>query len=202
MIGRLSSVHAAVTALAFFCLSLSPAMAADQEIARGHYLVTVMSCTDCHTPGSLLGRPDMGRFLGGSDVGFAIPGLGVFVPPNLTPDPATGLGKWTEAEIVTALTKGVRPDGRILAPIMPWRSYARLTHADAQAIAAYLKSLPPVQHEVAGPFGPKEKPTVPVSVILPPDQYAALPDPGAEAPGTQSPGASAAQEARPGSSHP
>ncbi|HUC16321.1 MAG TPA: cytochrome c [Acetobacteraceae bacterium] len=192
MIGRLSSVHAAVAALAFFCLSLAPAMAADQEVARGHYLVTVMSCTDCHTPGNFRGHPDLGRFLGGSDVGLAVPGLGVFVAPNLTPDPATGLGQWTETEIVTALTTGVRPDGRILAPVMPWRSYAHLTQADAQAIAAYLKSLPPVRNDVAGPFGLKERPTVPVSVILSPDQYARLPDPGAPAP----------PESRQGSSHP
>ena len=66
------------------------------EIARGKYLVTVGSCTDCHTPGSFFGKPDMSKYLGGSDVGFAIPHLGVFVGPNLTPDKATGLGNWTD----------------------------------------------------------------------------------------------------------
>ena len=88
------------------------APAADQhEIARGKYLVTIGSCTDCHTPGHFFGKPDMSKFLGGSDVGFAIPDLGVFVGPNLTPDKATGLGNWTTAQIVTAITKGQTPQG-------------------------------------------------------------------------------------------
>jgi mono/diheme cytochrome c family protein len=81
-------------------------------------------CFDCHMSGYFLGKPDMARYLGGSDVGFEIPGLGVFVAPNLTPDPETGLGKWTEAQIVTALQTGKRPDGREVAPIMPWRAFA------------------------------------------------------------------------------
>src|SRR5262249_408498 len=59
--------------------------------------------TDCHTPGHLLGKPDMSRFLGGSDVGLEVPGLGVFVAPNLTPDKVTGLGNWTKDQIATAI---------------------------------------------------------------------------------------------------
>ncbi len=69
----------------------------------------------------------MSRFLGGSDVGFEIPGLGVFVGPNITPDKETGIGSWTAEEIVSAIQTGVRPDGRILAPIMPWHAFAHLT---------------------------------------------------------------------------
>ena len=153
------------------------AYAADAGVERGQYLVTIEGCGDCHTPGSFFGHPDMAKFLGGSDVGFAIPGLGIFVPPNLTPDPQSGLGKWTNRQIVTALTTGVRPDGRILAPIMPWRWLAHLTPADANAIAAYLKSLPPVQHQVPGPFGPNEKPSVAVMVVVPADVYVTLPKP-------------------------
>ena len=106
----------------------------------------------CHTPGSLLGHPDLTRFLAGSDVGYAIPELGINVPPNLTPDKTTGLGDWTTQQIVTAITTGQRPDGRILAPIMPWQSLSHLTKSDATAIAVYLKSLPPVHNQVPGPF--------------------------------------------------
>ncbi len=179
MVARLMRACPALAALALLCISFRPGLAASPEVERGQYLVSIISCTDCHTPGALLGRPDMTRFLGGSDVGFAIPGRGVFVGPNLTPDPATGLGTWTEAQIVTALTTGVRPDGRILAPIMPWRSFSHLTPSDALAIAAYLKSLPPVRHKVAGPFGPKETPTVPVMAAIPGAVYAGLPAPGA-----------------------
>src|SRR5262245_20684144 len=76
--------------------------AGPEPVERGRYLVTVMACTDCHTPGSFMGMPDMSMFLGGQEVGFERPGLGVFYPPNLTPDPSTGLGNWTEAQIVAA----------------------------------------------------------------------------------------------------
>ena len=87
----------------------TPSNSAQAEVARGKYLVTLGTCTDCHTPGSLFGKPDMTRFLGGSDVGFAIPGVGVFVAQNLTPDMQTGLGSWSEQQIVTALTSWCPP---------------------------------------------------------------------------------------------
>jgi mono/diheme cytochrome c family protein len=141
---------------------------ADQQVARGKYLVAVIGCGDCHTAGYFFGKPDMAHSLGGSDVGFEIPHLGVFVAPNLTSDGETGLGDWTKEQIVGAMQTGKRPDGRELAPIMPWQDLANLSHEDATAIAAYLKSLPPIKHKVAGPFGPGERPTVPVMKIVAP----------------------------------
>jgi len=138
------------------------------EIARGKYLAQFGGCNDCHTPGYFFGKPDMARTLAGSEVGFEVPGLGVFHGPNLTPDKETGLGAWTREQIVTALQKGTRPDGRVLAPIMPWRAFANLTRRDAEAIAAYLQSLPPVKNKVPGPFGPSETPTSFVMKIVPP----------------------------------
>jgi hypothetical protein len=98
----------------------------------------------------------MARFLGGSEVGFEIPGQ------------ATGLGNWTDAQIVAAIQKGQRPDGRMLAPIMPWHAFANLTKQDVDAIVAYLRSLPPVANKVPGPFGPTETPTSFVMKIVPP----------------------------------
>ena len=146
-----------------------PAGAADSKLVeRGKYLVTIGSCTDCHTPGHFLGKPDLKRQLGGSEVGFEIPGVGVFYGPNLTPDAETGLGRWSEQDIVTAIRTGQRPDGRTLAPIMPWANLAALTDSDAAAIAAYLKSLPPVKNKVPGPFGPGDTPTSFVMKIAPP----------------------------------
>src|SRR5690348_330694 len=65
------------------------------KIARGKYLVAIIACGDCHTPGALMGKPNMANALGGSDVGFFMPGMGYFFPPNLTPDNETGLGKWS-----------------------------------------------------------------------------------------------------------
>jgi mono/diheme cytochrome c family protein len=169
-------------AVTMWCLAAGPAQAQDAELVRGQYLVTIGGCNDCHTPGTLLGKPDTARLLGGSDVGLGVPGLGVFVGRNLTPDKETGLGSWTREQIVTAITTGERPDGRILAPIMPWRFYSHLTKEDANAIAAYLQNLPPVKHDVPGPFGPSEKLTIFVMEVLPADVHNNLPSSMAVAP--------------------
>lgn len=159
-------------------LSASAAGAADSDLVdRGKYLVTLGGCNDCHTPGSFLGKPDLAHALSGSEVGFSIPGLGVFVGRNLTPDKETGLGDWTDDQIVSALTAGVRPDGRQLAPIMPWQALAHLDSNDARAIVAYLRSLPPVKHAVPGPFGPKEVPTTLVFTVVPGEVYSKIPAP-------------------------
>ena len=156
-------------AVAATAVVLATGNAADPQVARGKYLVTLASCTDCHTPGYFLGKADMTRFLGGSEVGFEIPGLGVFHGSNLTPDKETGLGDWTREQIVAAMQTGVRPDGRILAPGMPWRALADLTTSDAIAIAAFLKSLLPVNNKVPGPFGPNESPTAFVMKVVGPE---------------------------------
>jgi mono/diheme cytochrome c family protein len=165
-----TAVSAAVLAVALFS---SAARADDAEVARGKYLVTIGGCNDCHTPGYFFGQPDMNRYLGGSDVAFEIPGLGAFVGRNITPDKETGIGDWTTEQIVTALQTGVRPDGRELAPIMPWHAFANLTAEDVNSIAAFLKTIPPVSHEVPGPFGPGEKVSAFLFRILPPGETAA-----------------------------
>jgi hypothetical protein len=92
----------------------------------------------------------------------------VFYPPNLTPDAETGLGTWSEAEIMLAVREGMRPDGRQLIPIMPWPSYSALSDEDAKALAAYLKGLPPQKFKAPGPFGASETPTHPyLAVVVP-----------------------------------
>ena len=122
---RLASVTTSVIALSAFA-----ATADDSQIARGKYLVTLGGCNDCHTPGYFLGKPDMSRFLGGSDVGFEIPGEGVFVGPNITPDKKTGIGGWTPEQIVKAIQVG---NGRTAAswrrscPGTPLRISPRMT---------------------------------------------------------------------------
>jgi mono/diheme cytochrome c family protein len=165
-----SALAFAVAAFAaFFLPADASAQGAQPQIERGKYLVNLGGCNDCHTPGYFFGKPDMARFLGGSEVGFEMPGLGVFHGSNLTPDDETGLGKWSSDEIATAITKGQRPDGRLLAPIMPSHAFARLTAEDVRAIVAFLKSLPPVKNKVPGPFGLGEKPTSFVMKIVPPE---------------------------------
>lgn len=152
-------------------LAFVPMMAhAQTPVERGKYLVNIAGCNDCHTPGYFLGKPDAARFLGGSEVGFEIPGLGVFHGPNITPDKATGIGSWTDAQIATALTTGARPDGRMLAPIMPWHAFANLTKSDLAAVVAYLRTIPAISNKVPGPFGPTEKPTGFVMKIAPPEK--------------------------------
>ena len=162
------SVCALLLAVGVMGVCTVGAQADEAQVKRGEYLVKVISCSDCHTNGSLMGKPDMAHFLGGSDIGFQIPDLGFFYGPNLTSDPETGLGNWTSQQIVDAITKGVRPDGRVLAPIMPWHSFANLTPEDASAMAAYLMSLPPAKHKAPGPFGPGQKPTSPYMTVVVP----------------------------------
>jgi mono/diheme cytochrome c family protein len=170
---RIPLLTIVIASLAAFPL----AVRAETPVERGLYLVTIAGCNDCHTPGALFGKPDKARHLAGSDVGFGDPGSGVVVGQNLTPDTETGLGGWTSDQIATAITTGKVPDGRMLSPIMPWPALSQLTHDDALAIVAYLKSLPAVKNAVPGPYKPGQATAVAVSVVVPPLVYAKLPNP-------------------------
>ncbi len=78
---------------------------------------------------------------------------GVFISRNLTSDPDTGLGRWSEAEIAAAIRDGRSKDGRVLNIWgMPWAFFHNLTPDDAQAIARYLKTLPAVHNEIPPPL--------------------------------------------------
>ena len=111
-----TAVFAGILAFAVMA-PLFMAKAADKQVKRGEYLVTLGGCSDCHTPGSFLGHPDSNRFLGGSDVGFAIPGLGVFAGSNLTPDGETGLRQLEHrANRDRTNARTAAADGRMLAP--------------------------------------------------------------------------------------
>jgi mono/diheme cytochrome c family protein len=146
------------------------ARADEAQIERGRYLVQIAGCSDCHTPGHFLGKPDAARFLGGSDVGFEIPGVGIVYGPNLTPDDATGLGSWSADQIVAAIRTGATPEGRGLVPVMPWPNLSALSDKDAYAIAAYLQSLDPVANDVPGPVPPGEPAPSFVMRVVPPRQ--------------------------------
>ena len=154
------------------------------RVARGAYLVRTMGCNDCHTPwkpGPNGPEPDMSRALTGhpadllmppppalppgpwlwlgaaTNTAFAGP-WGVSFTANLTPDPETGLGKWTE-EIFIATMKTGRHEGkgRPLLPPMPYPVVASLTDDDIKALFAYLRSLPPVHNRVPAPVDPPEE---------------------------------------------
>lgn len=150
-----------------------PSTPAVDPVKRGAYLAATSACGDCHTPGAILGNPEMDKKFGGGTVGFQMP-TGTYFPPNLTPDADTGLGNWTEEQIVTAIRTGARPDGRLLAEVMPYKHwYSQFTDEDVMAIAKYLKSLAPLSHKVPGPFGPSETPTGPYMPIVMPQAPAA-----------------------------
>jgi mono/diheme cytochrome c family protein len=132
------------------------AMSPEQKVARGRYLATVAGCGDCHTPGGMFGAPDTTRLLAGSELGWKGP-WGISFAKNLTPDPETGIGSWTEEQIVTAIQAGHRPDGSPIMPPMPWPDFATFTPEDASAVAAFLRSIPPVKHTNVKDVAPGEK---------------------------------------------
>ena len=112
----------------------------------GRYLSTVALCADCHTPrGGLQQAPDRDRLYAGD----ASPPKGFPAnPSNLTPDPETGIGRWSEADFLRTLRTGVNPRGDTLHPFMPWREYRRMTDDDLRAIYRYLRTLPPIRNAV------------------------------------------------------
>ena len=140
-------------------------MTAEQKVARGQYLVTIGGCNDCHTPGTFYGAPDMTRMLSGSELGWTGP-WGTSYAANLTPDPSTGIGSYSEDDIVTALRQGHKKSGAAILPPMPWPNYAHLTDEDAYAVAAFLKSIPPVVHAVPKNLPPGKK--APAALAFPP----------------------------------
>ena len=132
----------------------APVVLSDADyVARGKYLVDITGCNDCHTPGTFWNAPDPTRLLSGSELGWKGP-WGVTYARNLTPEPQTGIGAWSESDIVTAIKMGKRPDGAMLLPPMPWPDLAHLTDDDAKSIAKYLKTIPPVMHKVPDKLPP------------------------------------------------
>jgi mono/diheme cytochrome c family protein len=111
------------------------APASAEQIARGAYLARAGNCIGCHTERG--GAP----YAGGR--GVPTP-FGTVFAPNLTPDPSSGLGRWSAAEFWRALHNGRARDGRLLYPAFPYPNYTRVTRADSDAIFAYLRSLPAV----------------------------------------------------------
>ena len=124
---------------------------AQTPIERGDYLVNgLMTCGNCHTPRGPGGVYDLSRQLSGGpqtwdEETFKVKGA------NITPDPETGIGKWSSADIKKAILTGIRPNGTQIAPMMPYGFYKVLTNTDVDAIVAYLKSVPAVNNAVEPP---------------------------------------------------
>jgi mono/diheme cytochrome c family protein len=126
--------------------SAQPAGPDPKVIERGAYVAALGGCVLCHTPIGPQG-PDMARpFAGGMTVKEA---FGTWTAPNITPDPETGIGAWSDEQIGAAIRDGVRPDGSKLHPVMPWPFFHGMTDDDTRALIAFLRVQKPVVHQVA-----------------------------------------------------
>ena len=108
-------------------------------VARGAYLARIGDCVSCHTAAG--GQP----FAGGYKLDTP---FGYLLAPNITPDEATGIGRWSADDFYRALHEGVNKRGQDLYPVMPFDFYTRVTRADSDAIFTYLRSLQPVRNAV------------------------------------------------------
>src|SRR4051812_7561268 len=141
----------------FSWLTATPTMSAlsapahAPDVANGMTAFNAGGCSSCH---AVPNQPDRLR-LGG---GLAITSpFGTFYAPNISPDPADGIGRWTEAEFVRALTEGVSPGGFHYFPAFPYTSYQHAKTEDIRDLFAYLKTLVPISgkvrdHDVPFPF--------------------------------------------------
>lgn len=120
---------------------------AETLLERGTYLMeAVVACGNCHTPKGPTGDIP-GMELAGMAPMEKTPGFDANAP-NITPDPETGIGKWTDAQIITAIREGKRPDGSIIGPPMPIGLYRGMSDRDVKAIVAYLRQVPAVKNEI------------------------------------------------------
>lgn len=140
---------AALGLLVFWLITIPRPLTA-QDIAahtadpvNGEKLYHAGGCHSCHLPAPGLANVDAAVPAGGAP--FKTP-VGVLYPPNLTPDPETGLGNWSDADFVNAMQKGIGRNGEHLIPAFPYTSYARMTVTDVLDIKAYLATLAPVKN--------------------------------------------------------
>ncbi len=122
--------------------------ASPDVLARGRYLAeVVMNCRACHTPLTDKG-PDLSKqYAGGleyADVG------GTWRSPNITQDKKTGIGGWTDQQIIDAVRKGTRPTGEQMYPVMPYEYFSAASDEDMKALVAYLRTIDPIENAVAG----------------------------------------------------
>ena len=141
-------------------------VATPEKLARGEYLVRhVVDCLTCHSDHDYSrfacpikpGAEGMGGFTFTKD--FDVPGR--VAAQNITPDMETGLGSWTDGEIMRAVREGVRKDGTALFPMMPYPEFREMSDEDLEAIVAYLRTLPPVKNTV-----PSRELDFPVNLIV------------------------------------
>ena len=148
--GGLKMIRLILAALALTAAMSGAANAQSDAVKRGDYLVnTIMTCGNCHTPkgppAAIAGK-DFSGGLTWDEPPFKV------TAPNITSDKETGLGSWTDAEIVTVLRTGKNRSGVQIAEVMPTAFYGIVTDSDMKAIVAYLRTLTPVKNTVPAPI--------------------------------------------------
>ena len=123
---------------------LSPAGAADDPVARGKYLVRAGLCVACHTDSDKKGAELAGGYA------IKVP-FGTIYSTNITPDPDTGIGHWSDEDFLRAMRKGIGRQGQHLFPAFPYTSFTNMTDEDILAIKAYLSTVKPVRRENRAP---------------------------------------------------
>jgi mono/diheme cytochrome c family protein len=151
-------IRMALAALALLLMACA-ANAQSDAVKRGDYLVnTIMTCGNCHTPkgppAAVAGK-DFSGGLTWDEPPFKV------TAPNITSDKETGLGGWTDAEIITVLRTGKNRHGVQIAEVMPTSFYGIVTDGDMKAIVAYLRTLAPVKNTVPAPVYKMQIPHIP-----------------------------------------
>lgn len=153
VISRGGKMKSLVTKMFFLVCAIaysSAAMSADDaQLARGEYIVeTIAACGNCHTPkdpDTALGIESL-AYAGGYTI--KDPGFTAYAP-NITMDVETGIGSWTDEEIIVSIRDGLRPDGTIVGPPMPSSSFYRtMSDYDVRAVVAYMRTFKPVRNVV------------------------------------------------------
>lgn len=124
-----------------------------ERVERGRYLAnSVAACMACHSPLDAKTHTLIPGTMGAGGRRFGKEeGLPADIySSNITPDPETGLGTWSDDEILRAMREGVSKDGRPLFPLMPYPGYHHMSDEDAMAIVAYLRTIPPIKNQVPG----------------------------------------------------
>lgn len=135
-----AEIAAALLACICVLLLALPAHAQSDAVARGEYLFHAAGCAGCHTRPEGKDEPAGEPLAGGRALDTP---FGRFYPPNITPHPDLGIGRWSADDLWRALSEGVGPGGIHYYPVFPYTSYTRMRREDSDAIHAYLMSVPP-----------------------------------------------------------
>ncbi len=187
-IGALAAIAISVLMVGCANKNAAPGVDSTTAVAptaeRGKYIVTTSGCNDCHTPWAMTPQgpaPDMTKLLSGHPAGFVIAAPAMLPPPwlaagnmtmtawsgpwgvsftaNLTPDSATGIGKWTQDQFVNTLKTGKHlGTGRNILPPMPWNWFSQMTESDLESMYLYLRTIPAISNKVPDPVPPGTPP--------------------------------------------